>query len=303
MEANVGVRKGAWTEEEDAILRNCIEKYGEGNWHQIPYRAGLNRCRKSCRLRWLNYLKPNINRGVFQEDEVDLIFRLHKLLGNRWSLIAGRLPGRTANDVKNYWNTHIKKKNVAFWETMHGDKKHTSNNTSSKVEVIKPRPRTFKNFSRMTARETTRAFFSSDFSILPSDNFNSTPKASHQTQPVDSCENETNWWESLLFDNQLVIAEQGDTAGADITKSVVAEDAMEGVACDQICSQLDAVAEEDWHCDDWSIDVLNSMALNCFDIFDGVREKMGAVKVKLSRMILATIKRTHMQDCRIRIKQ
>ena len=45
--------------------------------------AGLNRCRKSCRLRWLNYLKPNIKRGNFAEDEVDLLLMLHKLLGNR----------------------------------------------------------------------------------------------------------------------------------------------------------------------------------------------------------------------------
>ncbi|KAK4752920.1 hypothetical protein SAY87_021718 [Trapa incisa] len=83
MEVNVGVRKGAWTEEEDSILRKCIEIHGEGNWYQVPLRTGLNRCRKSCRLRWLNYLKPNINRGVFQEDEVDLMLPLHKLLGNR----------------------------------------------------------------------------------------------------------------------------------------------------------------------------------------------------------------------------
>nr|AYJ72555.1 MYBF110 [Actinidia chinensis] len=106
----LGVRKGAWTEEEDKLLKKCIEKYGEGKWHQVPLRSGLNRCRKSCRMRWLNYLRPNINRGNFTADEVDLIIRLHKLLGNRWSLIAGRLPGRTSNDVKNYWNTHLQKK-------------------------------------------------------------------------------------------------------------------------------------------------------------------------------------------------
>ncbi|XP_052886251.1 transcription factor MYB114-like isoform X1 [Gossypium arboreum] len=110
--SSLRVRKGAWTEEEDLLLKKCIEKYGEGKWHQVPARAGLNRCRKSCRLRWLNYLKPNIKRGHFAADEVDLIIRLHNLLGNRWSLIAGRLPGRTANDVKNYWNTHLLKKNI-----------------------------------------------------------------------------------------------------------------------------------------------------------------------------------------------
>ncbi|GAB2277220.1 Transcription factor myb1 [Dionaea muscipula] len=104
----------AWTEEEDHLLRKCIEQYGEGKWHRVPLLAGLNRCRKSCRLRWLNYLRPNIRRGKFTEEEVELIIKLHKqILGNRWSLIAGRLPGRrrTANDVKNdYWNCHLSKK-------------------------------------------------------------------------------------------------------------------------------------------------------------------------------------------------
>ncbi|GMI84617.1 hypothetical protein HRI_002131000 [Hibiscus trionum] len=102
----------AWSEEEDHLLKKCIERYGEGKWHRIPVLAGLNRCRKSCRLRWLNYLRPNIKRGSFAEDEVNLIIKLHSLLGNRWSLIAGRLPGRTANDVKNYWNCHLSKKLV-----------------------------------------------------------------------------------------------------------------------------------------------------------------------------------------------
>ncbi|GAB4855809.1 hypothetical protein Ancab_024454 [Ancistrocladus abbreviatus] len=100
----------AWTEEEDHLLRKCVEQYGEGKWHRVPLLAGLQRCRKSCRLRWLNYLRPNIKRGKFAEEEVELIVKLHNLLGNKWSLIAGRLPGRTANDVKNYWNCHLSKK-------------------------------------------------------------------------------------------------------------------------------------------------------------------------------------------------
>ncbi|RXH68553.1 hypothetical protein DVH24_030886 [Malus domestica] len=62
MEDNMGVRKGAWTKEEDDLLKQCIEKHGEGNWHQVPLRVGLYRCGKSCRIRWLNYLKPIIKR-------------------------------------------------------------------------------------------------------------------------------------------------------------------------------------------------------------------------------------------------
>lgn len=71
---------------------------------------GLLRCGKSCRLRWMNYLRPDIKRGNISPDEDDLIIRLHSLLGNRWSLIAGRLPGRTDNEIKNYWNTHLSKR-------------------------------------------------------------------------------------------------------------------------------------------------------------------------------------------------
>nr|AGL98430.1 R2R3 MYB anthocyanin biosynthesis-related regulator [Tulipa fosteriana] len=104
------VRKGTWSREEDALLSRCIEKYGSIKWTRVPQLAGLSRCSKSCRLRWLNYLTPLIKRGSFEEDEDDLIIRLHNLLGNRWSLIAGRIPGRTASDIKNHWNSNLRKK-------------------------------------------------------------------------------------------------------------------------------------------------------------------------------------------------
>ncbi|XWS60889.1 hypothetical protein CRYUN_Cryun07bG0076600 [Craigia yunnanensis] len=104
------INKGAWSKLEDQKLIDYIQKHGEGCWRSIPQAAGLLRCGKSCRLRWVNYLRPDLKRGNFGEDEEDLIIKLHALLGNRWSLIAGRLPGRTDNEVKNYWNTHIKRK-------------------------------------------------------------------------------------------------------------------------------------------------------------------------------------------------
>ncbi|KAG8659483.1 transcription factor MYB114 isoform X2 [Manihot esculenta] len=104
------MNKGAWTAEEDKILAEYIEVHGAKRWKAVAMKAGLKRCGKSCRLRWLNYLRPNIKRGNISDEEEDLILRLHKLLGNRWSLIAGRLPGRTDNEIKNYWNSHLSKK-------------------------------------------------------------------------------------------------------------------------------------------------------------------------------------------------
>ncbi|KAG1354570.1 transcription repressor MYB6 [Cocos nucifera] len=108
--SKVGLHKGPWSSEEDALLTNYIQCHGEGNWRSLPKNAGLLRCGKSCRLRWMNYLRPDIKRGNIGRDEEDLIIRLHSLLGNRWSLIAGRLPGRTDNEIKNYWNSHLSKK-------------------------------------------------------------------------------------------------------------------------------------------------------------------------------------------------
>ncbi|KAF5727718.1 transcription repressor MYB4-like [Tripterygium wilfordii] len=106
--------KGSWSKQEDQKLIDYIRKHGEGCWRTLPQSAGLLRCGKSCRLRWINYLRPDLKRGNFGEDEEDLIIKLHALLGNRWSLIAGRLPGRTDNEVKNYWNSHLMRKLITM---------------------------------------------------------------------------------------------------------------------------------------------------------------------------------------------
>ncbi|KAF9626170.1 hypothetical protein IFM89_031297 [Coptis chinensis] len=106
----VGVKKGPWTPEEDIILVSYIQEHGPGNWRAVPTNTGLLRCSKSCRLRWTNYLRPGIKRGNFTDHEEKMIIHLQALLGNRWAAIASYLPQRTDNDIKNYWNTHLKKK-------------------------------------------------------------------------------------------------------------------------------------------------------------------------------------------------
>lgn len=104
------LRKGLWSPEEDEKLIHHITKYGHGCWSSVPKVAGLQRCGKSCRLRWINYLRPDLKRGRFSQQEENLIIELHAVLGNRWSQIAAQLPGRTDNEIKNLWNSSIKKK-------------------------------------------------------------------------------------------------------------------------------------------------------------------------------------------------
>ncbi|CAL0317188.1 unnamed protein product [Lupinus luteus] len=106
----VGLKKGPWTPEEDQKLLAYIEEHGHGCWRALPSKAGLQRCGKSCRLRWTNYLRPDIKRGKFSLQEEQTIIQLHALLGNRWSAIATHLSKRTDNEIKNYWNTHLKKR-------------------------------------------------------------------------------------------------------------------------------------------------------------------------------------------------
>ncbi|KAF8092314.1 hypothetical protein N665_0417s0011 [Sinapis alba] len=107
-----GLKKGPWTPEEDQKLLAYIEEHGHGSWRSLPEKAGLQRCGKSCRLRWTNYLRPDIKRGKFTVQEEQTIIQLHALLGNRWSAIATHLAKRTDNEIKNYWNTHLKKRLV-----------------------------------------------------------------------------------------------------------------------------------------------------------------------------------------------
>ncbi|XP_028773734.1 transcription factor MYB36 [Neltuma alba] len=124
------VKRGPWSPEEDAILKAYIDKHGTGgNWIALPQKIGLKRCGKSCRLRWLNYLRPNIKHGSFTEEEDNIISSLYISIGSRWSIIAAQLPGRTDNDIKNYWNTRLKKKLLGRRKKENSTDQDNSNNS------------------------------------------------------------------------------------------------------------------------------------------------------------------------------
>ncbi|XP_022637422.1 transcription factor MYB101-like [Vigna radiata var. radiata] len=104
------LRKGPWTAEEDAILAEYVTKHGPGNWNIVQQNTGLLRCGKSCRLRWTNHLRPDLRRGAFTKEEQRKVIELHAEMGNKWAKMAQKLPGRTDNEIKNFWNTRLKKR-------------------------------------------------------------------------------------------------------------------------------------------------------------------------------------------------
>lgn len=128
----MGLKKGPWSPEEDNILISYIQNNGHSNWRALPKLAGLLRCGKSCRLRWMNYLRPDIKRGNFTKEEEDSIIQLHENLGNRWSAIAAKLAGRTDNEIKNIWHTHLKKKLENYQPPQNSKRQSKINHDSNK---------------------------------------------------------------------------------------------------------------------------------------------------------------------------
>ncbi|KAJ0961913.1 hypothetical protein J5N97_029741 [Dioscorea zingiberensis] len=109
-EGAVVMRKGPWMAEEDEILMEYVKKHGPRDWSSIRSKGLLPRTGKSCRLRWVNKLKPNLKTGCkFSPEEERTVIDLQARFGNKWARIATYLPGRTDNDVKNFWSTRQKR--------------------------------------------------------------------------------------------------------------------------------------------------------------------------------------------------
>ncbi|KAL9381336.1 hypothetical protein Peur_026993 [Populus x canadensis] len=232
MVSSFGVRKGAWTEEEDILLRKCVEKYGEGRWCQIPLKAADGDKKVALRNYRITKLKAKPKGHAVC---VDLAL---------WSLIAGRLPGRTANDVKNYWNTNLRKKVVSG--TREAQTKPEPK-AITKANIIKPRPHKFKSLCWLGGKGIP--FFNGGFQY---GHDLCKPFSTSALSPSDIIEVESMWWESFLDDKEINISNNkrclgsGSEADREPINSLFVEDnAPEGILiADVFC------CEQGQHC--WS---------------------------------------------------
>ncbi|KDP25612.1 hypothetical protein JCGZ_20768 [Jatropha curcas] len=203
----LGVKKGPWTAEEDKKLINFILTNGQCCWRAVPKLAGLRRCGKSCRLRWTNYLRPDLKRGLLTEAEEQLVIDLHARLGNRWSKIAARLPGRTDNEIKNHWNTHIKKKLLKMGidpvthEPLQKEAKTEESSSVSQTDHLLPEPA--NNSSNDSIQENDGIVNSSEENSSSSQNDQNFCR--DESILLDSICNDTTLLNSLLMDEPPLI--------------------------------------------------------------------------------------------------
>ncbi|TVU10161.1 hypothetical protein EJB05_43672 [Eragrostis curvula] len=188
----LGVKRGPWTAEEDRKLINFILTNGHCCWRAVPKLAGLLRCGKSCRLRWTNYLRPDLKRGLLTDAEEQVVIDLHAKLGNRWSKIAAKLPGRTDNEIKNHWNTHIKKKLIKMGidPVTHEPLDRTGSPATASQSVVTAESKSHEVTTQQRLQDDAREVSAGDGSSLPESSTNTTStggsssSSSHDQDPL-----------------------------------------------------------------------------------------------------------------------
>ncbi|XP_057795308.1 transcription factor MYB92-like [Salvia miltiorrhiza] len=203
-EAETRHRKGAWSKDEDEKLKTAVDQLGDKNWVRIEKFSGLARPAKNCRLRWINYLRPNLKKYPFTKQEQDLIFQLHATYGNAWSRIASHLPGRSDNEIKNFWHKSAKKRQREGLRIspINIDSSQTMISTSQSHFQLKLPP-----FSSMPAPSQTCLPIQDSYSTVESDFFPTQPITqlpSIQFNPVETL-GENSYMHQVKSDSNLEI--------------------------------------------------------------------------------------------------
>ncbi|CAD8210639.1 unnamed protein product [Paramecium octaurelia] len=103
-----------WTENEDKLLQQLVNKFQNERlgWKKISQslrKQGYDRNTKACRERFFNHLDNTFNKSELTTQELDKLFELIKIHGNKWTCIAEKLNHRTDQDIKNKFYAHVKK--------------------------------------------------------------------------------------------------------------------------------------------------------------------------------------------------
>ncbi|CAF1935109.1 unnamed protein product [Brassica oleracea var. botrytis] len=200
------VKRGLWSPEEDAKLLRYITTHGHPSWSSVPKLAGLQRCGKSCRLRWINYLRPDLKRGSFTAEEEQTIIDVHRILGNKWAQIAKHLPGRTDNEVKNFWNSCIKKKLLSQGldpSTHNLMPSHKRSASSSSNNTPKP-SKTKSIMTNPTFDQSTTAFSITNVNPYTSNKPNKVKSPNQTTIPSQTVIPIDHTMSSLLNDENMI---------------------------------------------------------------------------------------------------
>ncbi|CAD8202475.1 unnamed protein product [Paramecium pentaurelia] len=103
-----------WTENEDKLLKQLVHKFQNERlgWKKISQslrKQGYDRNTKACRERFFNHLDNSFNKSELTTHELDKLFELIKIHGNKWTCVAQELNHRTDQDIKNKFYAHVKK--------------------------------------------------------------------------------------------------------------------------------------------------------------------------------------------------